>query len=517
MKKILVVFVLLISVFTIYSEEIILSEEEILPLPAWNITPRKRVDRRLQLRNFISLPPSGVIYTPAEYAEMEGVIIQVPSTMPNLRKYYAEMIVGIIDAGAIPYIIADSDNSSFWQTVNDIKHITDNVLVPNNIDPMQVVFLDTKYNANWTRDYGPYHTYINGDRAIVNNEYYEDRADDNAFNYVLAELWDESIYSTGLSTEGGNFMTDGLGTCWTSTGTLQANMEYYGWTEQEVSDIYYDYLNCYNGVYYPEPLVNEGTTHIDMFSKILDQNTIIVGSSSIELGAEQDEIESLDAAAQFYEDTPKPDGGKWNIVRIPMTFDTISYGWGKSRVQYTHTNSTIVNDHVLVPVYNRGTDEESVAIYQELMPNHIIVPINSNAIITSGGAIHCTTMQVPVKKYSRCGDGVIEEEEECDLYFLNGASCENLGYDGGMLKCRDDCSFDTTGCFPNNSEGDDDQAVSDEDSYVPDDDIPDGEEIVDENDEETVDEESIWEDDKIEDLPEKDVRRKTSGCTLSVL
>ncbi|MCD6498296.1 MAG: DUF4215 domain-containing protein, partial [Deltaproteobacteria bacterium] len=45
-----------------------------------------------------------------------------------------------------------------------------------------------------------------------------------------------------------------------------------------------------------------------------------------------------------------------------------------------------------------------------------------------------------------CGDGVIDPWEECDGTELAGASCESLGYLGGDLACGGDCRFDKSGC-----------------------------------------------------------------------
>jgi hypothetical protein len=47
---------------------------------------------------------------------------------------------------------------------------------------------------------------------------------------------------------------------------------------------------------------------------------------------------------------------------------------------------------------------------------------------------------------SGCGDGVIEDPEECEEGNLGGQSCENLGYDGGELQCIG-CMFDEGLCY----------------------------------------------------------------------
>lgn len=48
---------------------------------------------------------------------------------------------------------------------------------------------------------------------------------------------------------------------------------------------------------------------------------------------------------------------------------------------------------------------------------------------------------------AQCGDGVVEGSEQCDGEDLNGQSCEDVGnYIGGTLGCDTDCTFDTSLC-----------------------------------------------------------------------
>ena len=64
----------------------------------------------------------------------------------------------------------------------------------------------------------------------------------------------------------------------------------------------------------------------------------------------------------------------------------------------------------------------------------------------------------------RCGNGLIENNEECDANNLNGESCQSLGFGGGVLQCANNCLFGTGGCgvtvgCSNNSDDDDDGFV----------------------------------------------------------
>ncbi|MBN1654595.1 MAG: hypothetical protein JXA30_12565 [Deltaproteobacteria bacterium] len=45
-----------------------------------------------------------------------------------------------------------------------------------------------------------------------------------------------------------------------------------------------------------------------------------------------------------------------------------------------------------------------------------------------------------------CGNGLIEEYEECDGADLGRATCASFGYDRGMLSCAADCTFDVSMC-----------------------------------------------------------------------
>lgn len=47
---------------------------------------------------------------------------------------------------------------------------------------------------------------------------------------------------------------------------------------------------------------------------------------------------------------------------------------------------------------------------------------------------------------SVCGNGILEEGEQCDMGNFNNETCNSLGYDTGTLKCSNTCKFDTSTC-----------------------------------------------------------------------
>ena len=66
-----------------------------------------------------------------------------------------------------------------------------------------------------------------------------------------------------------------------------------------------------------------------------------------------------------------------------------------------------------------------------------------------GGTLSCTdTCGYDTSGCYACGDGQVEGNEVCDGSNLDGETCASLGFDGGTLACDGACgSFDTSGCY----------------------------------------------------------------------
>lgn len=63
---------------------------------------------------------------------------------------------------------------------------------------------------------------------------------------------------------------------------------------------------------------------------------------------------------------------------------------------------------------------------------------------TSNSTIESSSTGVPMPV---CGDGVVEDIEECDGLNLHAETCFTLGFSSGMLACTLNCTFDKSGCF----------------------------------------------------------------------
>ncbi len=262
------------------------------------------------------------------------------------------------------------------------------LLTEENIPLDNITISTTPTNTYWIRDYGPFFIEKNGELSIVD------------FNYVghRFRLIDD-IYPTlygienniefdfkanfDLCIQGGNYMSDGQGLAMVANHSLEVGNR--DKTMGEMSEILKQHLGL-DEVLILTSQVDDGTGHIDMFSKLIDEDTLLVGQW----------MDTNDINYQILENNTQLliDKG-YNIIRIPMLRDPDE----EKNTIWTYTNSLIINGTnkkiVLVPQYGAVEDNTAIEIYEQVMPDYEIVGIYSNLVIDYWGAIHCTTMTRP--------------------------------------------------------------------------------------------------------------------------
>ncbi|WP_455218947.1 agmatine deiminase family protein, partial [Kaarinaea lacus] len=61
----------------------------------------------------------------------------------------------------------------------------------------------------------------------------------------------------------------------------------------------------------------------------------------------------------------------------------------------TYANFLIINDAVLLPVYNQVKDHLAMDALSKCFPEREIIAINCLPLIQQFGSLHCVTMQFP--------------------------------------------------------------------------------------------------------------------------
>jgi agmatine/peptidylarginine deiminase len=269
-------------------------------------------------------------------------------------------------------------------------------------------FMVAKGDDWWTRDYGPMAFYNNTLDTIsfTDLKYYDGRDNDNIFPAQLASLMGKENYVTGLNGEGGNLMTDGFGMMFFSDMLTWQNQDILGWTAQTT----YDTLKATLGTPDLKELVSlecdGGTGHIDLYTKLIDEQTMIMSQYPSEITAQDRQIieDNFQAITNMQSIYKRP----FRILRVEHPTNDAGKHTRKSCTQLdadarNFINGLTVNNTFIFPSYydgntgNKAQHERILEYFYRTLPGYNIVPIDSRDLSPLGGAIHCITMQIPAE------------------------------------------------------------------------------------------------------------------------
>lgn len=241
----------------------------------------------------------------------------------------------------------------------------------------------------WVRDYGPEFTYReNGVRVVVEGGYHQE------FPQYIADQLGLQHYHAPISMQGGNYMTDGASEVAVS-GAYVNNPATWQQTVRQYFDL---------PLHIVPPLVGEPCGHIDMYARFVAPSKVVISeyanpthNTNMDLAAAEFEARGFEV---FRVSTPPvtsmalpPEAIQDpSLLHLPPGVEPPK--GGTRSVYRTYTNGIQCNGKYLVPVYNHEYDAQAVAVFQEALPNHEIVPITCTAIINYGGALHCTSSDI---------------------------------------------------------------------------------------------------------------------------
>lgn len=339
------------------------------------------------LRSFIPSPPPGTVRTMAEWEEVQAIAItwtSAPETLTEIVRHAVQECRVLI--------------------VTDEPEAVSTHLLSEGIALSQIDFLERPFNSIWIRDYGPWTVYPNGagEAQLIDWIYNrKERRSDDTIPRGIADFFEYQHYEAIESPfdwvhAGGNHLTDGWGTAFSSSLVLDENPDK---TEESLDDIAQEYLGIER--YYKLPkLPYDGIHHLDMHMRLLDEETLLVGQYP-EGVADGPQIEANIQRILTHFKTPS--NRPYRIVRIPMPPDQFgnypdepsqapcSNALRANGCLRTYTNSLFINNTILVPVYDHPLDSVALAIYEQELPGYNVVGIDCNEIIPSVGALHCVS------------------------------------------------------------------------------------------------------------------------------
>ena len=315
-----------------------------------------------QQQNNIPLNP----WTPPEYFPSKSVIIEWDHNI-NTWTLYSELIDVCQSSAEVILVVRNTSEENYMR----------NLLSQDGVALYNVRFVHVPTVRMWIRDHGPLSVNTDNGMAFMDFEDFASSGVSGALPTNLANEWQMDVYNLeDLVLDGGNFMVDSFGNLF-ATHRIYTNNPHY--PKEYIDTLLNDYMGIHNIFTFDQMGEDDYWGHIDMQMKLLDDTTVVI--SSVEQDHPDHDI--LENNAQQFAFLTSPKERPYRIRRLP-----------KADNWKTYTNALLLNDKLIMPVYNHPNDQIAMDIYQELLPGHNIVGINANAIVHWNGVIHCITMQL---------------------------------------------------------------------------------------------------------------------------
>lgn len=323
----------------------------------------------------------GKVRIPAQWEPMEKVLISWGIFYPPLWQMHAQMAEAISKVANVEILVP----SELWARAITVLLSWREFARMENIK-----FTVLKTNDVWIRDYGPILAVDEENKLVALNHIYDPlpnypQADDDTMPERWSAHHEIPMLNYDLHTEGGNLWTDGQGTLIISERIFYANPYYDRGT---LENYLHTFLNFDKLIITPRVAIEE-TGHVDLLTKLATEDTVLVSKAS-SFSTKM----SLVKNRRLFMRERNAKGKQYNVVELPTP--PLYFNWFVYPIRRSYTNALTINQTVLVPTYSIAEDDTALAIYEQTLPHHQIIPIDCSVAINGGGAVHCMTKEIPL-------------------------------------------------------------------------------------------------------------------------
>jgi agmatine/peptidylarginine deiminase len=274
----------------------------------------------------------------------------------------------------IAYAIASYEKVLIcYEDENTIKHLKHK----------NFIFKKVKNNDTWARDFGAISIKENDEIKLLDFKF-------NGWGLKYPANYDNlisrSIFKINRSfnfvLEGGSIDTNKEVLLTTSRCLLEENRNY-PMTKSEIESFLKQTLYVKEVIWLNHGfLVGDDTdSHIDTLARFINDNTIVYVKCDDKYDIHYEELTKME------EELKKT---KFNLIPLPLPSPKY---WQDERLPATYANFLIINNAIILPIYEDKNDEYVISLFKELFKYIEIIPINANTLIKQHGSIHCITKE----------------------------------------------------------------------------------------------------------------------------
>ncbi len=255
-------------------------------------------------------------------------------------------------------------------------------------------------NDTWARDHGPITALRNGRPVLLDfrfngwgRKYAHDLDDQVTARLHAAGAFGETpLEPVDLILEGGSIESDGEGTLLTTSRCLLSPERNPQYDCADLESFFRRHLGIERVLWLRKGYLEGDDTdsHVDTLARLCDRRTIAYVSCDDPADPHYEELKEMEGELQAFRTA---DGEPYRLV--PLPWPSAKRNEDGDRLPATYANFLIINDAVLVPVYDDPADTIALRRLADCFPEREIVAIDGLPLIRQYGSLHCVTMQLP--------------------------------------------------------------------------------------------------------------------------
>jgi agmatine deiminase len=192
--------------------------------------------------------------------------------------------------------------------------------------------------------------------------------------------------------EGGSIETDGKGTLLTTASCLLNPNRNPHLTKEQIEARLKEAFGVrkINWLHHGHLAGDDTDSHIDTLARLCPNNVIVYVACEDPEDEHYAELKKMEAELAEMTDA---DGQPYKL--IPLPWPQAVYNDEDQRLPATYANFLILNEAVLVPIYDCLSDEDALDQISQAFPGYDVLGIPCSTLIEQGGSLHCITMQLP--------------------------------------------------------------------------------------------------------------------------
>ncbi len=340
---------------------------------------------------------------PAEWEPQDAILLLWPhkdthwkSTLDDAVQLYEALVSVICDYADIVIALPNAE-------IENVRARLEAMSVPlEYVYFYPVVVDDASYNT-WIRDHGPITVATKQGIKLLDfrlNSFrvnsYEEKSNLVFANKISKQLQIQDAFSTAefevqdWTLEGSAIETDGQGTLLTKTSYFLNKKINTDLSKDDIESRLKIVFGVNKIIWLEHGCLGNDSHYIDELVRFGPNNTIVYTACDDEQDSFYDELKKMESEL---ENITNAQGEPFRL--LPLPWAGAVYNDDDERLQVSYANFLVVNEVVLVPIYDALSDEDALDVIFQAFPGFNIMGIPCRTLSEQGGSLHRIAMQLP--------------------------------------------------------------------------------------------------------------------------